>query len=171
MAKTAESTRAAVSPDLAAIAGQTQEDALRQLKLPALNRLRRELREFKEAAGDGAARKALGQAIRRTGVEKRRRKEATAAVPAPAPVVEPPLPAPAPRPVKAEAKPGNAVGKEAEKAARKAARQAERQAARASRDSQGGAGDKPRGKNAQGKGGKGRRGQGDATREGAGSPM
>lgn len=120
----AESTPA---PDLAAIAEQTQPAALRLLKKPALKALQADLRAMREKAGDVETARALGQAIRRLGVEKRRRMakndDADAA------------PAPAATPAKAEKqrlrderKAEKQQAREAEKADRKARKQAERAA-------------------------------------------
>ncbi|WP_347267374.1 hypothetical protein [Paracoccus sp. (in: a-proteobacteria)] len=70
MAATAEKIDPVSPPDLDDIAERTQVAALRLLKLPALNRLRHELRELKAAAADDSARRALGRAIRRASAEK-----------------------------------------------------------------------------------------------------
>lgn len=71
----ARSTPAA-TPDLDAIATQTQAAALRTLEPPALTALQRDLRAMKEAASDEAMRKVLAKAVQRVAAEKRRRKAA-----------------------------------------------------------------------------------------------
>ena len=138
MAKTAEQTSPVPAPDLDAIAQQTRSEALRLLKLPALNRLRRDLRAMKDSAQDETVRKALREAVRQAATEKRRRRgDVTGPESAEA--------SPGPKAGKAKAKRAEAAGKPGKPqrtAAEKAERKAARKAARLASTETGVAGDK-----------------------------
>lgn len=135
----------APSPDLDAIAAQTQSAALALLEPPALKALQADLRAMKESAADEPMRKTLAKAVQRIAAEKRRRK-GDAAEPAPGRAAKPGGEAgKAERQrVKEAEKAEKQRVKELEKAERKAARHAARAAGKQAAKPKGKpAGDKP----------------------------